>query len=262
MRFDLNKFANEFDKLIDWMVEDNTEVRKKIQKFKDDKRGIAEEPDYPEALKEFVKSLVTRAWYYKLPAGLDEKIDNIIKKYGAKFRTPEVKNDLIGLVKEKAPPKINTWAIDNLQKFLDEYNTIAEFTRKLHDLAVKGKTEVLGEKGRDQYLRDFGYWDRIPMDRHEMRFIIRSGIYHACSAKYKNDPLRRSSLHDALTRFCTTFLKDKIVDDIDLGNAPGIVDIFIWEYCAREGYYVCRSTPECKECRLNSVCLYALTNPP
>lgn len=195
--------------------------------------------------------------YYSL---LHSRMNAFVHKHGTNFRGAVAKRELVSLVDELAPDRIVHQAKKRIQSLLSDYPTIKQFTEELYDLAKSKKTRVLGEKGRDNYLRDFGYWDRIPMDRHEMRFIARTGIYHTCSVRRKNDPLEKTSLHDALTRFCSMYLKGETVEDIDLGAAPGIVDIFIWSYCAKDRYNICGKTPRCKICNLKCVCLYPLTN--
>jgi hypothetical protein len=136
--------------------------------------------------------------------------------------------------------------------------SIQDFTAELYELAKKGQSIVLGEKGRDNYLRDYGYFDRIPMDRHEMRFILRTGIYTCCPPN-ESDPLNKKHLQRGLADFCGTYLKGKRIQGIDLGEAPGIVDFFIWYYCSREGYNICGNIPKCKKCDLNGSCFYALS---
>jgi hypothetical protein len=261
VEYDIDRFAKEFENVIDWMLTDSYArvLKDDLQLFNDNKSELGKSPDAPKALRTLVELIITQAWYYRTPANFKEEIDAFIAKYGANFRIPTAQADLTKLVENLARPRIVTRAIENIQRFLTHYSTIEEFTKQLHYLAKQGETDILGEKGRDNYLRDFGYWDRIPIDRHLMRFIIRTGIYHACSAKGKNDPLERGSLHDALTQFCSTYLKGKVVDGIDLGDAPGIVDIFIWSYCGKERYNICGSTPKCDGCSLNHVCLYPLT---
>jgi hypothetical protein len=265
MEFDISKFAKEFKNTIDWMLKDkhSKEIKDDLQLFKNNKSELSNNQDSTKALRTLVELIITQAWYYRKPSSFDSEIDSFITKYGISFRTPTAQKDLVELVGKLAPPKIVTQAKKNLQKLLTEYPTIKRFTDKLYVLAKDGKpNEVLGEKGRDNYLRDFGYWDRIPMDRHEMRFIIRTGIYHACSERDKNDPLEKGSLHDALTRFCSMHLKGEEMEGIDLGNAPGIVDIFIWSYCGKGRYNICGSTSKCDGCNLRGVCLYALTKSP
>jgi len=118
------------------------------------------------------------------------------------------------------------------------------------------------------FLRRYGYSTILILvtgieyliDRHEMRFIIRTGIYHACSVKSESDPLEKSHFQYILTRFCDAYLSGYKVKGIDLGEAPGIVDIFIWSYCADERYKICAKILNCEKCNLKGVCLYAITN--
>jgi len=93
-----------------------------------------------------------------------------------------------------------------------------------------------------------------------MRFIVRTGIYHARSVKVRSDPLQMAAFHDALTRFCSDYLKGYTVFGIDLGSAPGIVDVFIWSFCSRERYGICGSVPKCGVCPLKEACLYSIVN--
>jgi len=262
--FDINKFADEFKNIINWMLTNkySQEIKDNLQLFKNNKKELSKNPDSTKALKTLVELMITQALYYRKPANFDSDINSFITKYGTSFRASTAQKDLVNLARKLAPPKIANQAKEGIQKLLTGYSTIKQFTDELYYLSKEGKSEVLGEKGRDNYLRDFGYWDRIPMDRHEMRFTIRTGIYHACSIEDKNDPLQKSSLHDALTRFCSQYLKGEITEEIDLGDAPGIVDIFIWSYCGKERYNICGSTPKCEECNLKEACLYALTKSP
>jgi hypothetical protein len=259
--FDIERLADEFKKTIDWMLEGEygEQLRSDLQLFKDNKGDLSQNPDSEKAFRMLIELFVTQAWYYRKPGDFDSEMDSFIAKHGASFRTPAAQEDLVGLVGGLAPPRIVARAQKNTSELLTEYPTIGQFTDELYDLAKEGKKKILGEKGRDNYLRDFGHWDRIPIDRQEMRFIIRTGIYHAYDVENRNDPLRRSYLHDALASFCSTYLKGKMVEGIDLGNAPGIVDIFIWSYCSRRRYNICGNTSKCDRCNLEGVCLYALT---
>jgi len=254
MKFNVNKFAEEFKSSIEWMLSDKyaKEIKNDLKYFKNKKDSLKKDPDSLDALRMIIELIATKGWRLKKPVNFDNKMDSFFGTHRTNFRTSIARKELIGL--------FGNWTKKNIEELLTNYPTIEQFTKKLYDLAKQGKTQVLGEKERDNYLRDFGYWDRIPMDRHEMRFIIRSGIYHICSIKDKSDHLEKSHLHDALTRFCSQYLKGYIVEGIDLGNTPGIVDVFIWSHCAENRYNICSSIPKCEGCTLNSVCLYATTN--
>jgi len=258
MGFDINEFANEFKKTIDWMLEGShaQEIKNDLKNFENNKKNLENNPDYIEALRMIIELIKTKGWRLRLPRNFDNKWNSFMKKHGTNFRTPEAQEELIELVGNQYIER------------LFEYSTLKDFTDNLYNLAKKGKTEVLGPKGRDNYLRDFGYWDRIPIDIHEKRFIIRSGIYHSCSSKQQSDPLDKDDLQDTLTTFCTEHLKECVVKKEDIGidtdiklcSAPGIVDIFIWSFSAEDRYNICGVTPKCDECKLKGVCLYALTN--
>jgi len=253
MKFNISKFSGEFKNTIDWMLRGTyaQKVIDDLQHIQNNKILIEKDHNSVEALKFIIVAIRTNSWRLKKPEGLDSGIDSFVSKYNDEFRTSSAIEDLIALVGNRRKKNIDQ---------LLAYPTLKDFTDKLYDLAKKGKTEVLGEKGRDNYLRDFGHWDRIPIDRHEMRFIIRTGIYHACSRNEKSDHLEKSDLQDALTRFCTKFLNGYQVQAIELGNAAGIVDVFIWSFSAEDRYNICGATPKCKKCNLIRVCLYALTN--
>jgi hypothetical protein len=185
---------------------------------------------------------------------------SFIARHGQDIRTIEARNELASLVEGLSPVRIRNRAKDSIQRLLTGYSSLRQFTEELYALALQGKSDVLGEKGRDNYLRDFGYWDRIPIDRHEMRFIIRTGIYHLFSVREKNDPLEKGSLHYSLAFFCDLYLRGKAIEGIELSNAPGIVDTFIWSYCAENRYAICGSTPRCQDCQLSDSCLLGCTN--
>ena len=262
--FNIDRFADAFKNAIEWMLKDEhgNDVENEIKSLMENKRELELNPDSPKALKRLVEIMITQAWYYNKPLNFDEKMNTFINKVGTNFRTQRGRRELFNLISVLAPPRIRNRVRNMLEELL-EYPSIRRFTEELYQLAMEGKTKVLGEKGRDNYLRDFGYWDRVPIDRHEMRFIVRTGIYHACSLKTRSDPLQKASLHDALTRFCSNYLKGYRVFDIDLGDAPGIVDVFIWYFCRRrggKGYGICRRMPKCEICPLKETCLYAIVN--
>jgi len=251
MIYNINIFAAEFKKTIIWMLnsDHSQKIINDLNYFKKNKEILNEEPDSIVALRTIIELIKTNGYRLKLASDFNSNWDSFIKKYKKNFRELPAKEELILIVGAQNGNKINQ---------IFAYNTLKEFTDKLYELAKERKTIVLGEKGRDNYLRDFGFWDRIPMDRHEMRFIIRSGIFNSCSSDGKYDPLERSDLHDALKNFCIKYLKDFTIEGIDLGSAPGIADIFIWSFSAEDRYNICVAVPKCNQCNLNSVCLYAL----
>ena len=96
--------------------------------------------------------IVANGWRLRKPVDFDSKMESFIKKYGRNFRSLRAKDELIELVGSRRVKYI---------KRLLKYPTIKDLSEKLYNLAKRGKTTVLGKKGRDNYLHDFGYWDRI-----------------------------------------------------------------------------------------------------
>ena len=144
-----------------------------------------------------------------------------------------------------------------------ESKSIKDWIEELYVLSKKGKKTVLGPKGRDLFLRDMGYFDRIPIDIDEIRFIIRTGIYHCCS-KNSFDPLEKEDLQDALANFCREHLELQF-HDVDLSKSPGIVDLVIWYHSADPnsgGFSVCAAKPKCLDgkdiCPFSKACLFSV----
>lgn len=260
---DLSKLGADFLTTVNWMLNGKYGgiIKSDLQLFKTNKTALGLNPDSPDALRLLVELIVTQAWYFKKPPSFDSDIGSFLSKHGINIRTPSAISDLKNIVAKLLPPKRGNEAQIKIQRLLQTHKTLKEFTETLYQQAkANKKNEVLGEKGRDNYLRDFGYWDRIPIDRHEMRFILRTGIHHLFSVSGKSDPLEKGSLHDALSGFCFVELSGQVVEGINLDTAPGIVDIFIWSYCSKERYNICGNTPKCEICQLKGSCLFAQIN--
>lgn len=154
-------------------------------------------------------------------------------------------------------------AVKNAEDLFDRLNekSLREWTKGLYNLSLKGKTDILGGKGRDLYLRDVGYLDRIPIDIHEGRFILRTGIYHSCS-RDSFDPLEKEHLQNSLKIFCRNYLNGLYVKDLELSENPTIVDKFIWYHCAGppEALSICGKKPKClrtdQSCPFARGCLF------
>lgn len=254
MGFDIVKFAEEFKDLINWMLESkySKEIKSDFRTFQTNKDKLKLNPDSLDALQMIIELIATKGYRLNKPILFDENINSFFTKYGSNFRTPQAKEELAKLVGNHGEKSI--------KHFLDFPSTIEQFTAYLYQLAKQDKTVVLGRKGRDLYLRNFSYLDRIPIDRHEMRFIVRSGIFHSCSVRSQSDPLDRNDIQTSLSLFCKQYLGGLIVENIDLGSAPGLVDKFIWSFCSEKRHNICKIMPNCLECKLNTACLYTITN--
>ncbi len=107
-----------------------------------------------------------------------------------------------------------------------------------------------------------GYFDRVPVNIHERRLILRTDIALTYGPLNK-DPAQPEFYSEALTRYCRETLKNVELDGIPLESAPGILDWAIWYFsCERESKdckALCASSPKCNVCPIKNVCLYRRT---
>jgi len=259
MRSDMDSFSGELFDLFRGMLdgENGLEVsqtmRKGINGFKRNKVEFRRDPNYVEAYRTVVSLIITNSWWrtgFLNTKRFDERFKDLLASH-PDFHVPEYRDALIDLCKDVTPLEKT---IPKVSVFLNqlEGGSLLEWSEGLNESL---DTSVLGPKGRDNFLRDFGWWGRVPMDRHEMRFIIRSGIFHEYGSRDGYDPLEKEDLQKALARFCGEELAGRKIEGIDLGRAPGIVDYFIWMFCAsKTNIYrnmgVCGKTPKCGLCPL------------
>jgi hypothetical protein len=253
MMFNISSFSEAFKNAIQWMLSDKlgNEIKQSVDDFKTNKKLINDNQDCIKALALIAELLHTNGRFYKTTDDFKNQLDIYTNKYESDFRSELAINELIKLVGIKHEHKINT---------LLAYNSIKEFKNNLYQMSLKWKTEVLGHKGRDNFLRDYGEWDRIPIDRHQIRFIIRSGIYHVFGHEKISDPSDNKDLHNIMSAYCFNQFTDYYVESISLQKAPGILDLFIWYYSADDKYEICTAAPKCNKCLLNKACLYSITN--
>jgi len=86
-----------------------------------------------------------------------------------------------------------------------------------------------GRKSAESVLRDVGYFDRVPIDRHERRFQLRTGIA-LIYAPLNKDPAQPEFYAEALARYCKENLKNIELSGVSLELAPGAVDWAIWVF--------------------------------
>ncbi len=108
----------------------------------------------------------------------------------------------------------------------------------------------------DEAKKEVIEFERNAAGIEQQRFILRTGIFHYCSPR-DSDPLAYKDVQKALVIFCGKYLSGSAMENIDLGKAPGIVEDFIWSFCAENGYNICGAEPKCHGCPLGAVCLSA-----
>lgn len=267
MNFNITSFSDELYKLLKEMVNEKyspsiaKSLQQNIGQFKKNKDDFINDPNHPEALKTIISLIITKSWWrdsFLKTKNFDKHFDDFLLQY-PDFRTSGAETALIALADRISPfkdtfPKIRKLLGHLQSKSLKDWS---------NDLYTSLDTSILGPKGRDNYLRDNGWWDRVPMDRHLMRFIMRTGIYHTYSEKGLFDQQRQDEIQNTFARFCIHCLKGKKIQGIDLEKSPGILDIFIWRFCKVNkkndpGMNICGSKPKCTNCPLKTVCLFAL----
>lgn len=267
MQFSPKNLGDEFKHVIDWMAQNKfgQDIKNSLKAYQRQTNDLSSNADAESALRLLLYTKVTNGLAREMRPStkgeFDSAVNYFLAKHNQNLRTSQAMTELGALIEKYhifgiTEEKANDW----VAKLLRNYQTLRDFTQDQYKLRKQGKKALLGDKGIDHYLRDFGFFDIAPIDLHEKRFIIRTGIFHAFSTQGKQDPLDYDSLQDALTTFCLFHLKGKIFQGIDLGSAPGIVDLFIWFYSADKKYERCGSTPNCAECNLNDVCLYYSTS--
>lgn len=267
MQFNARNLGDRFKHTIDWMIEGRfgQEIKRWLKTYQRQQSDLLNDADAESALKLLVETKLTNSFYRPLPEPRRQQFqldfDSIIRKHVHNLRTSQAKDELTSLIVNYsilriAEGKAKEW----VEKLLGDYPTLRDFTEELYSVRRNGKKGLLENKGADHYLRDVGHWDIIPIDVHERRFLVRTGIFHTFSLPGRQDPLGYGSLQDALSTFCLFCLQGKIFEGVDLSSRPGIVDLFIWFYCADKKYEICGSTPKCGECGLNDACLYGLAS--
>ncbi len=161
---------------------------------------------------------------------------------------------------------------ENLRKYFFDVVKDDSDIKKWIDDKIKNKNfkNIFGKglKSKNIFLRDIGKFEFAPIDIHEKRFLIRTGIFQYYLGKeidgtIINDPFDDTQIEKALKRFSKKFLTGEI-EGYKLADNPGIVDMFIWYHCAKKkekngknigGAGICGKNPRCNECPLKDACL-------
>jgi hypothetical protein len=147
---------------------------------------------------------------------------------------------------------------------------ICNWILRLHNLRTREKT-VMGPKSDDDFLKEHGFFDRVPIDVHSKRFLFRTGILHFYAKTKRQNPSDVFStdyskqykiFQDALVTFCSDFLNGIKIENFNLGKNPGIVDLIIWRHCGTSAEYgcknICGAQPRCSQCSFRDSCVHYL----
>jgi len=151
---------------------------------------------------------------------------------------------------------------DFLFKKLENNNMKQWIEMALTDERVR-KNVLGGYKSWNIFLRDAYNFKFIPIDIHEMRFQIRTGIFYYYLGENVHDPHVKEHYEYALRQFAKDFLSDVSISGYNLGENPGLVDKFIWLHCGDikiengkqvGGKGICAKKPDCDNCILKTAC--------
>lgn len=155
---------------------------------------------------------------------------------------------------------------DNLKTYLFdriEQNNVKKWIEVALDKDKIRKNILGGNKSWNIFLRDAYDFKYIPIDMHERRFQIRTGIFHFYLGKNVHNPDIEEHYEFALKSFSEDFLSDIKILGYNLGKNPGIVDLVIWLHCADKevknkieigGHEICSTDPNCDFCMLKKTC--------
>lgn len=247
----IGKLLNDYSGLIEEKIENGSTWRLKIEKDKLSK--IDEE----KLLRDICEQLLLQGRNSK---GVATQISSIEK------RIPE-------------------WNIESLEKELNKLGMSDMKRGKLKDILHYSKEHSvcrwvnelnkerdniprMGPKSDDDFLKEHGFFEHIPVDRHTQRFLFRRGILNWF---FMNADLKRPE-EDILTLFGVDYYKkyylfQKVLIEfcrkfaskvyftsskgkLLLSENPGIIDFAIWAHRK-----VCGRFPECNKCTFNETCL-------
>jgi len=241
--------------------------------------------DLDDALVQLIEIILSRS--YRLPKPIGGLNFEMLKKRLQDFSNSHEKllEWVLGQVQSK--PEYAS-KIEELKEYYESGKNIGDFIQDLYKCALRGETIIVGPKGRDVFLRDWGFIDRCPIDKHWINFMWRTGILWGVVAlksrslaeimytvrillreKKKEYILRYNLYHNILETFCREFLRGRgmpLADSngtviyVDFGFAVGVLDWFVWIYCseAKQNLGICRDRgpPRCEDCVIGDVCAF------
>lgn len=210
--------------------------------------------DSEKMLERLLRTRVSKG--YRLPGLARELSERVDGRWNLQFLKSEEGGEILRETLRAYKPYRDK-RIEELERYL--FDKLEDMTMKEwienEDLVAK----VLGsKKSVNIFLRDCKSFSYVPIDRHERRFIVRTGIFSHYLSPKVSDPDEKKHYETALHRFLEENLKGFEVSGYDLGESPGLVDKFIWLHCADRksgGKEICSNPPECDSCPLSGSCL-------
>ena len=257
----INRLIEEYRDWLEKKIKEGLEWRDKIENNK------LSEKDKETLLRDICVQILIQGRSSK---GVKTQIKEIEKKIG-KWSIENLESNLasIGMSERKR---------EKLKEILSCLKThfISEWIIKLHRDEIKDKKCRMGLKSDDDFLKDHGFYEHIPIDRHTQRFMFRTGIIHWYLKLHPEEDIlnllsdvyekRYKLLRNAIIEFCKTFCKDiniQVMDKkLNLAENPGILDILIWRHGGEDEELgcknICGKKPKCEKCVFKHSCLHYL----
>jgi hypothetical protein len=213
----------------------------------------------------------------------------IIRKIFEQIANQGMKTDTVNAIVKKieTDPHFQAWNVDcmstpkgekllfrylkhpkKIPKVIEHYKYIqrTSITQWMEDMNC-GKISM-GLKSDDDFLKDYGYFERVPIDRFYRPFLFRTGIfcdylehYNVDTAKFigdLSDPAVYKAYQAIIKDLCHDMLTEVTLNQHHLAEKPGIIDLYIWKHCAssNDAANICGYKPKCHVCNIQQYCQY------
>lgn len=264
MKFKINfrngviKLLAEYKDIVKEEVKEGIGWRRKIEK------NMLSDNDFQTLLKHICSQLLVQGRGAK---GVETQIDSIEERIG-QWSIKNIKKNLgnMGMSDRKMRK------LKEILRYLSN-NSVNEWIIGLH----KGISNIphIGLKSDDDFLKNHGFYEHVPIDRHTQRFLFRTGILHWYLKRNNKEILilfqgtynqKYELFQKTLVEFVKEFCGDIYVSlqnaKLPLAENPGILDILIWRHCGEDEFLgcknICGSKPKCDKCVLKEACLWYL----
>ena len=263
----IKKLVEEYRDTVEEIVKEKNKCREKIEN-----NNLSEE-DYKKLLERIVRQILNMGTSATA-------VETQISKFKEEIGNWNIENILNNIDKLKIREKKNKEKLEKILKYIRD-NSIRDWIIKLHNNKLHNKDNntipTMGLKSDDDFLKELGFYEHVPIDRHIKRFLFRTGIIHWYfkeKSEKGEDILTlfnnfNYSYRDSyrlfqkiMKTFCKEFCDDITICGLKLSENPGILDMIIWRHCGRSRKHkcknICGSKPKCNKCVFKESCLYYL----
>jgi len=254
----IKKLVEEYRDTVEKIVKEKNKCREKIEN-----NNLSEE-DYKKLLKRVVRQIINTGMRAKT---VERLIKEFEKEIGGEWSIENIEKNIDKL-------RIANRKKEKLKKILGDIkgNSIRDWIIKLHN-KDDNAIPTMGLKSDDDFLKELGFYEHVPIDRHIKRFLFRAGIIHwyfkEKSEKGDNISKLFNGYRDSyrlfqkiMKAFCKEFCDDITICGLKLSENPGILDMIIWRHCGESEEHgcknICGSEPKCDECVFKESCLHYL----